>query len=308
MLYCFGRSLLCRYRNQIPDSDLVSFQIFTSRCVFDITYFPFDEQTCEMTFVTWGYRASDILLRGPEFGSGTNLDDLITHPVWNVNKVTFSTSKHPRPMIIYQLSLQRKPRYIILNIILPLIVLIILNVCVFILPGVSGEKTSYAITVFLSFVVFSTVVHETLPVNSENICFLSVFITVQIFQSAAITILAITLIRLERRTDPVPAWLDTSLCRRKIGDRHWDTFTAMNDSKRPSCVNGNTVQPLQETCTDNNANSKTDDSRGYTVKTCETTTDWEAVVHRLDWLLFAVFLITNVVFTTVFFSIISVID
>ncbi|KAH3697947.1 hypothetical protein DPMN_085459 [Dreissena polymorpha] len=110
-------------------------------------------------------------------------------------------------MIIFDVYLKRKPTYVVNNIILPLIVLIALNGCVFLLPERSGEKIGFAVTVFLSFMVFATIVQATLPVNSENVCYLSVFVTLQTVESSVITIVAICLVRIEGRSDRVPDWL-----------------------------------------------------------------------------------------------------
>ncbi|KAH3697948.1 hypothetical protein DPMN_085460 [Dreissena polymorpha] len=72
-------------------------------------------------------------------------------------------------MIIFEVNLKRKPTHVVINIITPLIVLITLNAWVFLLPERSGEKTGYAVSVFLSFMVFETIIQATLPVNSENV-------------------------------------------------------------------------------------------------------------------------------------------
>jgi len=256
-----------------------------------------------MTFVTWGYRSSDILLLGPASGFAANVDDLIAHPVWNLYEVTYATFKHPRPMITYYLWLFRKPRYIVSSIILPLIVLIVLNVCVFILPGGSGEKASYAITVFLSFVVFSTLVHETLPVNSENVCFLSVFITAEVFQSAVITILAVLLIRFERRTDPVPRWLRYmvsltcfSLNRRTAKAEYPVPYSLNSEGKKTS---SDIMQTLDEHHFNDNGKAKL--RQEHVVKIKRDNLDWGTVVYRIDLILFVAFLTVNVLLTLISF-------
>lgn len=252
-----------------------------------------------MTFVTWGYRSSDILLSGPRFGNAVKIDDLVTHPVWHLDDVTFATSEKPRPMITYFLSLRRKPRYIVSSIILPLI---ILNVCVFILPSGSGEKVSYAITVFLSFVVFSTLVHETLPVNSENVCYLSVFITVQVFESAAITILAILLIRLEKRTDHVPIWLIQLVYCTALTKRHTSAKTTNDYLIKTSKVGDtNRMKPLSFA----DVNSTPKKIQRIPDEENRKVLDWEQTVNKLELVLFGLFLLVNAVLTSVFFASIS---
>ena len=69
--------------------------------------------------------------------------------------------------------LERKARYTILNVLIPIILLSLMDLLVFWLPPESGEKVSLGITVLLSFSVFLTVVDERLPRTSDNVPILS---------------------------------------------------------------------------------------------------------------------------------------
>lgn len=117
--------------------------------------------------------------------------------------------------ITFELKIKRKPLYVILAVILPIAMLALLNICVFVLPCDSGEKASYAITVFLAFAVFMTIISSTLPENSENVAIFSIFLIIQTICSTLITMTALVMVRLSSRpdTEPVPRWL-TSLLRR----------------------------------------------------------------------------------------------
>ena len=68
---------------------------------------------------------------------------------------------------------ERKARYTVINMIIPIILLSIMDLLVFWLPPESGEKVSLGITVLLSFSVFLLVVEERLPRTSENMPILS---------------------------------------------------------------------------------------------------------------------------------------
>ncbi|KAH3694854.1 hypothetical protein DPMN_082295 [Dreissena polymorpha] len=146
-----------------------------------------------MIFVTWGYTASDVRIWRPELGQAAHLEDILHNPEWDLFGVRTRNESNPRPMIIFDVYLKRKPTYVVNNIILPLSVLIALNGCVFLLPERSGEKTGFAVTVFLSFMVFAKIVQTTLPVNSKQ--------TLQTVESSVITIVAICLVRIEGRSE-----------------------------------------------------------------------------------------------------------
>ena len=99
--------------------------------------------------------------------------------------------------------------------------LAILNICVFVLPCESGERAGYAITVFLAFAVFLTIISSTLPESSENVAVFSIYLIIQTTSSTVITILALVMIRFhfkDDEVDPVPRWLggllNTITCKR----------------------------------------------------------------------------------------------
>ncbi|WAR23911.1 ACHA6-like protein [Mya arenaria] len=67
------------------------YQIFTSRCTFDITYFPFDKQSCDLIFVTWGYNADHVLIKGPISGDAADWTDVTSNPEWKINDASRSS-------------------------------------------------------------------------------------------------------------------------------------------------------------------------------------------------------------------------
>ena len=112
--------------------------------------------------------------------------------------------------VVYMLKLERKPRFIMLSMILPILMLAILNLLVFVLPYESGEKASYAVTVFLTFVVFLTILSSVLPTNSDSLSIFSVYIIILTVQSTVITIIDVSVLRLRELERPVPksvCWL-----------------------------------------------------------------------------------------------------
>lgn len=136
--------------------------------------------------------------------SGIDLEHFQTNSEWDlIDSEAAVVVESEEASVTYTLKIQRKPRYTILSIIIPIIMLSVLNSFVFVLPCDSGEKASYSITVFLAFAVFLTVVSSTLPANSESLSILSVYIIILTVQSTVITI-TILLIRLRQFESPVP--------------------------------------------------------------------------------------------------------
>ena len=125
--------------------------------------------------------------------------DLIntTHHVQYKSKTAFG---------VFTIKVKRKPMHVLVTALFPIIMLAILNIFVFVLPCDYGEKISYAITVFLAFMVTLTFIASTLPENSETTAYLSVYVMIQTAQSTLETLIAIVLVRLntfdEKETKP----------------------------------------------------------------------------------------------------------
>ena len=74
------------------------------------------------------------------------------------------------------LELERRHEFILFTTICPLVLLSVINVCVFLVPVNSGEKGSISVTIFLSYSVFITTISEELPRNSLNISYILIYI------------------------------------------------------------------------------------------------------------------------------------
>ena len=84
------------------------------------------------------------------------------HGEWEITKTEAMKSDQyfnsdpgiPFPTVKFVLHLQRKPRFYMINVVAPCLLMSILALLVFYLPPDSGEKVSLGITVLLSFSVF----------------------------------------------------------------------------------------------------------------------------------------------------------
>ncbi|MEW8542114.1 MAG: hypothetical protein AB2693_01150 [Candidatus Thiodiazotropha sp.] len=134
-----------------------------------------------------------------------NLSEYQTNPQWDIiNSTGMVKLDNTEAAVIFSIKMKRKPRYTFLTVIVPIVMLSFLNVAVFVLPCDSGEKASYAITVFLSFAVFLTIVSNSLPENSDSISIFSIYLIIQTIQSTMITLLAMILIRMSHFSSQVP--------------------------------------------------------------------------------------------------------
>ncbi|XP_052251750.1 neuronal acetylcholine receptor subunit alpha-9-like [Dreissena polymorpha] len=134
--------------------------ILEETCDVDITYFPFDTQECPFKFSAWSY------------------------------------SKEEVEMIM---KLKRKSLFYVFYILIPMVLLLFLNALTFVLPISSGERASFAVTVFLSLDVFLTVVASEIAKNSNTISIVSVYMTAMIALSTATVMTSLLESRLASR-------------------------------------------------------------------------------------------------------------
>ncbi|CAG2185129.1 unnamed protein product [Mytilus edulis] len=219
-------------------------EILISSCSVDITYFPFDEQKCTIRLMAWGTTPNEIVLQS---SSEINLDYFSEHGSWKIISASSESNDESvgSSFIDMSFSMKRRPGFYVINIVLPVIFLMVLNACVFVLPPHSGERVSYAITVLLAIAVFLTLIGDNLPKTSEPMSLLSYFLMFGLVFSSLICFCTILCLRLQLKDKNrhIPSLLKRLVlcCRRDTPrtEREW-SFIPNNTSNRPnSNVNGN---------------------------------------------------------------------
>lgn len=145
------------------------------KCATDVASFPFDTQNCELEFHVqhvWGSGNESYIFT--TVSDAILMDYYTENSNWEIIYTCSYTKLHSAGFYSYQvkISLQRKPRYHAVMIILPTMLLCFLNPVVFLLPVESGERISLAMTILLSYAIFLTLVAESIPASSNPMCFL----------------------------------------------------------------------------------------------------------------------------------------
>ncbi|KAL3831897.1 hypothetical protein ACJMK2_023591 [Sinanodonta woodiana] len=277
------------------------YEILKSSCAIDITYFPFDVQTCELKFEAWSYTKEEV-----QFTDGMNrliMEEYEENSAWSiVDSNTDTLQGKSDAAVVFTMKLRRKPLFYLLNVIVPVIMLSALNVCIFVLPAESGEKASFSVTVFLSLAVFLTIVTSTLPQNSEKISFFGIYLIIMAGLSTLIVILSLFIIRLNSRdveADPIPLWLvklqiivEVVRCRRR-NKIHTTAYNQNGVISGSGDINDST-DTTAVTTNSNLAPSNEDKQDEVT---------WENVCNALDFIFFWIFFIVTVATTTTMFTI-----
>lgn len=257
------------------------YEVFEVKCDVDIQYFPFDKQTCYLKFIAWSSTKREVYIKAGTRGITL---EMATNAEWDiVSTSTDDISTNLETEVWFSLTLQRKPLYTLVNVILPVILLSFLNLFVFVLPADSGEKMSYSVTLYLSFAVFLTIINGSLPDSSESVPVLSLYLVLQLTSGCVTIIITAFQLRIHFRDEnrPVP----------KI-------FKCMVNVTRFSSCTGHSftrkIEPEKE-------NEVEKEKPVLVEETQEKEITWKDVSSAIDFIMFWIFLLFIIIGTAVSF-------
>ena len=171
------------------------FEVFTSKCTVDMTYYPYDTQTCSVEFTNWNTGPTYTRIKLGDFG--LQYQDLTDSSGWDV--IEFKEEVQNSNGIItvaFSITMKRKSEYFTVNMVFPVLILGTLDVFTFVLPASAGEKMSFSVTIYLAFAVFLNVVSSLLPASSKSVCIMSVYLLYHLSQGALIIIITCVQLRM----------------------------------------------------------------------------------------------------------------
>lgn len=211
-----------RYKTQVVISSDGSARwyiptLLESSCTFNVQSFPFDNQTCYLTFTPWTHDQSELDLRVDPKPVITS--NYIKSSEWDLVSVKskLRSTKYlccPNPFvdITYTINLRRKPLYYVYQVIVPCLIQMVIILFTFFLPPDSGERIGVVITVLLVFAVYLEVLSESLPRTSTSTPALSRFYIAAMAESA-VSLIATCLVLIlhfkgtSKGVGPMPNWV-----------------------------------------------------------------------------------------------------
>lgn len=133
--------------------------------------FPFDCQSC---YVIMGSPAVSGTYEVPVWHNVSPVLDLEAvrdqHPFWRVEEVTTSAGvSFGSRFAILNIKLKRLPQIYVYTLVLPASSLSVLAVSTFFIPIYEGERVSFCVTIFLSYMVLMLQVSDMLPEDSRQL-------------------------------------------------------------------------------------------------------------------------------------------
>ncbi|MEW8542108.1 MAG: hypothetical protein AB2693_01120, partial [Candidatus Thiodiazotropha sp.] len=160
-------------------------------------------QTCILEFSAWSYLKHEVILTPGE--AYLNPSQLADDPIWEILPSKLTTKeKEGASFLQLELNLKRKNTFHIIYIIIPLILFAVLNKCVFLMPT-EEERTGVAVTLFLSFIVYMSIVNENVPASSNPMSYMYFYLLYLLLYSTAIVMLVIFSLKLYKNASADPA-------------------------------------------------------------------------------------------------------
>lgn len=152
---------------------------FKTTCIVDTTSFPFDKHECAFQFFVYNHDASEIMLLSPS--GGLIIDSLKENGEWMVQntKVTINILNAETietlsiTMLEASFTLKRRPSFEIINTFAHFFLMIFLNTLTCFIRPDSGERLSFAVTLYLSLAFASSEVIGRFPNNSLKMPYVS---------------------------------------------------------------------------------------------------------------------------------------
>jgi hypothetical protein len=204
-----------------------------STCDADVTYYPFDSQTCVIRYYIPGFYPPDL-----DLSPGTvNMMQYDQNNLWDITgtSLTTTTNSYGFQEFHIQLQMERRSSYYIAGLILPICLMSFLQVMVYILPEESGERIGFSITVLLAVAVFLTIIQENLPEASEpSVSLLAYKLLGDVLIGALITTSAIFGSAIYHKDGPVPTIVKRLFCtRQKSCCKKSQKVTTINVTEKP---------------------------------------------------------------------------
>ncbi|XP_035708017.1 neuronal acetylcholine receptor subunit alpha-7-like [Folsomia candida] len=183
-------------------------KMLKSICRMDVTWFPWDEQKCDLIFGSWTYSGSemDFTVREEE----NMMRYYIPNGEWHLvgikaKKVDkfYECCSDSYPSVVFTLHIKRNSMYYLYNLIVPCALIGFLAILGFTLPPDSTEKLSLGVTVLFSLIVFLNQITSTMPANSDNVPLIGTYFNCVMF-TIALSVVSTIIVNLNIRSGKEP--------------------------------------------------------------------------------------------------------
>ncbi|XP_026171884.1 5-hydroxytryptamine receptor 3A-like [Mastacembelus armatus] len=168
--------------NSKGDVEVQNDQVLVSSCRMHTYSFPFDIQSCNLSFKSVIHTAKEIRLQPSDNSSEAtewSREVMRTQYEWLFINMTVSTNNATDPsgqdIVIFTINMKRRPVLYIVNFLLPVLFFLCLDLASFLISDSGGEKLSFKVTVLLAVTVLQLILNEILPSSSDKIPLIALY-------------------------------------------------------------------------------------------------------------------------------------
>lgn len=192
--------------------------VWETSCNSDVSKFPFDVHDCVVQLDALE-PIRDIQLMSKS--KGVNVNATSMHSEFKIKETSLSSEPLHADLrwsqLTYIIKLERKPLFMMMNLVVPVYIISLANLLVFLLPLDSSDRVAFSVTMLLTFTVFMTMVTDELPAT-DKLSHFNTFLLLQLVFSTVITVCVLFIhyiYRKEDETHSTPKWIDWITNRRK---------------------------------------------------------------------------------------------
>ncbi|CAJ1052631.1 -hydroxytryptamine receptor 3A-like [Xyrichtys novacula] len=157
--------------------------VLITTCKLQVYKFPFDTQSCNLTFksvIHKDYEIQLVLFNNSKWTTNWSKEMTGTQSDWlliSITSIKGAIHKYgiSRSLVVYTITMKRRPVLYIVNFILPVMLFLCLDLASFMISESGGEKLSFKVTVLLAVTVMQLILNEILPSSSDKIPVIVVF-------------------------------------------------------------------------------------------------------------------------------------
>ncbi|XP_077112469.1 5-hydroxytryptamine receptor 3A-like [Ranitomeya variabilis] len=172
----------------IDSTGLIKYQVALRQsfvCMFYIFFYPFDAHNCTLSFYSQLHTIEHINLSAWVASDNLRLQlQTIFYPgEWELSYMSSSyrmetDEEKEYAVLVFHIIFKRLSLYYVVNLIVPSVFLMILDIIGFYLPNESGERISFKITLLLGYSVFLIIVMDILPASSHTTPIIDIYFVV----------------------------------------------------------------------------------------------------------------------------------
>ncbi|XP_041094262.1 acetylcholine receptor subunit epsilon [Polyodon spathula] len=191
--------------------------IYRSACSVEVTYFPFDWQNCTLLFRSQTYSGSEIDIQLAVDGdTGKTIEWVDIDPEAFTENGEWAIKHRPAKVVInprytpndleyqevhFNLIIQRKPLFYIINIIVPCVLISSLAVLAYFLPAqAGGQKLTVSISVLLAQTVFLFLIGQKVPETSLSVPLIGKYLIFVMFVTTLIVTNCVIVLNISLRS------------------------------------------------------------------------------------------------------------